>query len=615
MCGIAGIFRFDGKPVQREAIELMNQSMLDRGPDAGGIYLDRDLGMGARRLSIIDVENGNQPLTNRDGRLSIVMNGEIYNHLELRKDLQAKGYVFNTRSDTEVLLHMYDEYGKKCLQYLIGMFAFAIWNKTERTLWLARDRFGIKPIVFYQDKNMFCFASTQTALLKLPDIKKSLNSDSLLLYFLLSYIPAPKTIWKGIQKLLPGRSLTVDNRSIEIEQYWDLTSGRQKNVYDQEVDHQIREMFHRSVELNSRSDVPVGVFLSGGLDSTAITSSYCRQKNNEVHTFTVDCEGKHLMEGDFAKIAANQYQTNHHHYKLSGDQSFLELDELLEKFDEPIGDSASISSYYLSKRAAENGIKVVLCGAGSDELFGGYSRHYRNRRNFFSGKASLIPWHLLQWLGKSNSEILHYASIGWDRGTSFGLSTSGAHIGLLNKLLDDKEILFQGLQLVKAQFGMLIHLEKTEGFQYSRLLTDISNYLPDNVLALFDKTTMAASVEGRVPFLDHTLAELVFSEPPEKMLSNNFVDSKCKLKSALSREVPTQIRNRSKVGFDGPVNYWINSNCSFRDRLLDLANPDLKSLISHQQIKNLLNHETLHPGLPHALFKLYVMDSWLEKHA
>ena len=619
MCGIAGILRFDGGPVEREWLEKMNRTMIDRGPDDSGVYLDHNFGMGIRRLSIIDIETGHQPIANEDRTIFVIMNGEIYNYLELRRKLERKGHVFRTRADTEVLVHMYEEYGTDCLAHLVGMFAFAIWDKQQRMLWIARDRFGVKPLVFYHDDNLFGFASTQTALTQLPGFQKSVDIDSLILYLNLSYVPAPKAIWKGIRKLMPGESLIVGEYShrVDISQYWEVSSipPSEESVGDAYED-KIRNLFHRSIELNSRSDVPVGIFLSGGLDSTVVTSSYSQQTDQNIHTFTVDCVGKSVEEGVFAKLVADTYQTTHHQYRLTSKQSIGELSELLGRIDEPMADSASISSYYLSKRASENGIKVILCGAGGDELFGGYARHYRGRRDILAGKLSMIPTRWLQFLSQLNEQILHYGSIAWDSGASFGLSTSGTNIGVLNSLISNRELVLRGLDLVKAEFSILGQLEQTKGFQYSRLLTDIKNYLPDNVLALMDKTTMAASVEARVPLLDHSLAENIFSVSSNRILSNRFSDAKKTLKSALFNEIPTQIMDREKEGFNGPVLHWSNSEHShFSKRLKELNSQELSSIISSKHLRALIDREDLRARSAETLYKLYVADCWFEKHA
>jgi len=616
MCGICGIFRFDSKPVQRKWLQRMNEAMIDRGPDDAGTYLDQDFGMGIRRLSIIDIPTGHQPITNEDGDIFVIMNGEIYNYIELRVELRKKGHIFRTNADTEVLVHLYEEYGTDCLRYLVGMFAFAIWDKKKRVLWMARDRFGIKPLLYYQDRNLFAFASTQTALTQLPGFQKEVDVDSLLLYLNLSYVPAPRAIWKGIRKLLPGESLIVSNNHVEINKYWEASSRNDIDISGGKYDEKIQQIFQRSVELNSRSDVPMGIFLSGGIDSTAVTASYCQKAAQDVHTFTVDCEGKTSKEGVFAKMVSDRYQTTHHHYTLTADQSINELDELLGKIDEPMGDSASISSYYLSKRASENGIKVILCGAGGDELFGGYSHHYRSRRDMLAGRLSSIPISWTRWLSQLNQEILHYGSIAWDTGVAFGLSTSGTNIGVLNNLLNDQDLLLRGLNLVKDQFSMLAPLEQKRGFQYSRLLTDINNYLPDNVLALMDKTTMAASIEGRVPLLDHSLAELIFSIPSQTMLSNRFSDAKKSLKRALRNDLPAEIITRGKVGFNGPVSHWMNSDIKrISSRLQKLRSPELTSIISPTRIRRLHNRKSLNASSAETLFKLYVADCWFEKHA
>ena len=280
-----------------------------------------------------------------------------------------------------------------------------------------------------------------------------------------------------------------------------------------------------------------------------------------------------------------------------------------------MGDSAIIPTYFLAKRAVEQGIKVVLCGAGGDELFGGYTRHYRGRRDYLSGALPFIPLKFWQALNTLNSGFLQYGTIAWDHGVAFGLSTSGVNVGILDRLLMNPGMLLRSIELVKNQFSKLVSLEKNIGFQYGRMVTDIGNYLPDNVLALIDRTTMAVSVEARVPFLDHRLAKFIFSMPQENFLDSNFRFAKKSLKSAFATDLPEEIITRDKVGFNAPVNHWFTSrNPRISERLLDLQTPEIKNIIMTDHIRNIWNDDRRRLKGAEMLFKLYIADLWFEKH-
>lgn len=616
MCGICGIYNFDSSPVDRMTLLKMNDAMLSRGPDDGGSMVDGAFGMAMRRLSIIDLEGGHQPISNEDGTLHVVLNGEIYNFIELRKDLIAKGHVFKTSSDTEVLLHLYEEYGTDAIHHLNGMFSFCIWDKVNRRIWLGRDRLGVKPLFYSREKNHFIFASSLHALTVFPQYTKEIDDEAFLLYLTLSYVPTPRSIFKNISKLPPGHWMMVDDKgSIKIHKYWDVTETRSRKLTETDFLGEAEHLLKDSIRLHARSDVPVGCFLSGGIDSSLTTALFCQQSDQPVHTFSVDFEGKEISELGYAKMVADRYQTIHHPHMLSFRDALDNFYEMLPELDEPIADSALIPSFYLSKKAREHGIKVILSGAGGDELFGGYFRHHFHKRDALVGKLSLFSikfWQLSScFLG---GRAVHYGAQLYDKGISFAINTSGVHLGVLQHLLVSMSLLNGALSLLKLQFSKLKELEALHGFHYARMMTDVQQYLLDNILSLSDKSTMAASVEGRVPLLDHRLLELVFSVLPETNIHAN--KSKESLKKIAKNYLPHEILVREKAGFNGPVQAWLAG--AEKHEILNVLKKTQNPVINRYFNRDALNHILDDPQklLPacETVFMLFVFDLWYQRN-
>ncbi len=616
MCGICGVINFDGTLVPDQLLRNMNKTMTLRGPDEEGLYLDHNFGMAMRRLSIIDLDTGHQPICSEDETIHVVLNGEIYNFLELRESLEKRGHHFATRSDTEVLVHLYEEYGTDAVKHLNGMFAFALWDARKKRLWVVRDRLGIKPLVYFKTKNELVFASTLDALACHPEFKKEINHESLLLYFMLSYVPTSHTIWKQAHKLPPGHWLLVENNQVRIERYWLLEPQINTEQNQENFVREIRNKFNHSIELHSRSDVPVGTFLSGGVDSSAVTSIFCQRSEQAVHTFTMDFEGKDFNEGRYAQLVADQYKTEHHFQILNLDHAQENLEELLPLIDEPMADSGIIPFYILSKLAREQDIKVILSGAGGDELFGGYHRYYPSLRDKLAGRFAVIPLDFWTAIGKAlDSRIGHYGGLGWDKGAAFGLGTSGVHLGFFESLLRDSSDYLKAMKLTRSQFSCLSDMEQLYGFGYGRMLTDIQNYLVDNVLAVTDRASMAASLEARVPLLDHRLAELAFSVPEKTNIGNSFQDTKTSLKTALKTNLPDKVLNRPKTGFNGPVSDWINKkHPKFEDRIFNPRHPAIQSLFDQDTVKKTWMNDSERVTACETFYMIYVADLWLEAH-
>jgi len=616
MCGICGILNFDGTPISPEVLNQINDEMIMRGPDDSGQYINNNFGMAMRRLSIIDIDFGHQPIANKNGTINVVFNGEIYNYIELRKDLEQKGYRFSTNSDTEVIIYLYEEFGLDSVDYLNGMFVFAIWDSTKKRLWIARDRLGIKPLVYFFNDKQFVFASTLTALKKHPNFQSEIDSESLLLFLTLAYVPSPKTIWKNSYKLSPGHWLLIEDNKININCYWDIKQNPINNTDKKTFLKGIGDIFDNSIKIQSRSDVPVGTFLSGGVDSGVVTSLFSKHSKNTVDTFTMDFVGKNNNEGNFAKITAKNLDIKHHLYTLDINDALKELDELLPIMDEPLGDSAIIPSYFLSKKAKENGIKVVLCGAGGDEIFGGYNRHYKRFRDLIAGSLNFLPIKIINKISKIfGSKISHYLFIAWDKGLAFGSDTSGIHLGLMRKIIHDSQNYNKAINLTKNQFNTIKDLEKKWGFNYSRMLMDMRHYLVDNILSITDKTSMASSIEARVPLLDHRLVELSFATSEKINVGKNFDNAKSSLKKSIGSVLPSQILSQPKIGFNAPVNHWINSrNSILKERITNPRSIELQNLLDIEMIKKIWSNHKERNLAAENLFLIYILDFWLEFH-
>jgi len=617
MCGITGMLNYDQSPINKDILLNMNDAMTLRGPDDSGHYIDNNFGMAMRRLSIIDLAGGHQPISNEDGTIHVILNGEIYNYIELRKNLEKKGHQFTTHSDTEVLVHLYEEYGTDSVHHLNGMFAFTIWDSPRKRVWIVRDRLGIKPLVYFEHPGGFAFASDLNALAFHPALQKDIDLESLQFFFTLAHIPTPRTIWKNAKKLPPAHWMLIENNNLHIEKYWQLQPSIQSKYNKEEYIYNIEQILHQSIEFRSRSDIPVGTFLSGGLDSSAVTALFCKQSLKDVHTFCMDFEGKDVNEGHYAQMVAGRYNTSHHQYTLDIKMALHTLDELLPIMDEPLADSAIIPSYVLSKYARKENIHVMLSGAGGDEIFGGYHRHYPCKRDLFAGRMPAIPLSFWRLIGNLNRKIMHYGIISWDKCLAFGINTSGIQLGFFEQLMNSSKYFENAMELSRDQFSNLNTLEDQFGFGYGRMLTDIQNYLVDNVLAVTDKTSMAASIEARVPLLDHNLLEMAFSVQADINLgSDGFTNSKQILKKVTESVLPDKILNRQKAGFNAPVYSWIHSgNKVIGERLNNLRHSVLSEIFDQKAISSLWSNPNKRKLASESLYMLYIADKWLEYHA
>jgi len=618
VCGICGILNYSGEPVSQASLNRMNDSMVLRGPDDSGTYLKGHFGMAMRRLSIVDLSGGHQPISNEDGNIHLVLNGEIYNAIELRYKLKKLGHQFRTSSDVEVLIHLYEEYEFKAIEYLNGMFAFALWDERKQRLWLGRDRLGIKPLVYCSNKDSFSFASTLDALIEQKGFAREVDEDSLLLFLTLSYVPTPRSIWKDIHKLPPSHWMLIENGNMTMHRYWSIEHCN-KPITSEEFLEEVESLLTDSIKLHSRSDVDVGTFLSGGVDSSAVTALFSKQTSYSVKTFSMDFDGKEENEGNFAKIVADRYQTKHCAYSLTTGKAVETLDYLFNVMDEPMADSAIVPSYLLSNMAQKSGLKVMLSGAGGDELFGGYYRHYRSKHDRLAGSfnwlqsvmhkniTNLLPLGVQQYAFTATNSV----------GFSHGISTSGINLGVLNQLLANSKLSSDTFDLLNEQLDELPELERIWGFSYSRMLLDIKHYLVDNVLAITDKTSMATSIEARVPLLDHRLVELLFSVRPEINLSYSFTESKRTLKSVVKKDLHDSILSRSKMGFNGPVEMWVNEivkRVGSAGMVNVLSSTILGDFIDRNKLDRLVSQPNKFCQTSENIFNIYVLGQWLEKN-
>ena len=568
MCGICGIFFSDREwRVQGNTLAAMNRSIVHRGPDDEGLFLEENVGLAMRRLSIIDLKTGHQPLANENQDVWIVFNGEIYNHAELRAGLEAKGHHYRTRSDTETIVHLYEEYGRDCVKHLRGMFAFAIWDRRKRVLLVARDRLGIKPFYYRWDGRMFLFGSEIKTILSYPGVAAEFNPGALAEYLAFGYLTRPETMFHGICKLMPGHTLELAERGEpRIERYWDLTiDGDHASHGRKYYVNRYRELLQGAVSSHLMSDVPVGVFLSGGLDSSAVAALTAKIRGDRIQTFSVGYGEEAFSELAYAREVADHIQSDHHEVRLSREEFFESLPRLIWHEDEPLVWPSSVSLYFVARLARER-VSVVLTGEGSDETLGGYTRYawtlmnsrmdrmYRAVTPHFARRAlrSAID---RGPLGASLHRKLEHTFLMRDGSSwpSFYLDNfySAFTASEQAELLAPEALAAAG----DAYAGSMQAWEASRGDLLHRLLySDINSYLIE-LLMKQDQMSMAASVESRVPFLDHVLVEFTAGIPAH--FSIHGMAGKFVLKEAVEDVVPRSIIYRKKMGFPTPWASWL----------------------------------------------------------
>ena len=557
MCGICGVYNFGtGEPADPVALKRATDAMAHRGPDDEGFHLDGAMGLGNRRLSIIDLPGGHQPIANEDESVWITFNGEIYNYRDLRPDLLARGHQFRTNSDTETILHLYEEYDLSFLDHLRGMFAFAIWDSRQRRLLLARDRLGVKPLFFRVEAGRLAFASELRTLRELLPHPAEIDPQSIYDFFGFRYIPAPRTFYRGVEKLLPGHYLVADPTGVRSHAYWDIPPEEETKKPPQEIAAEIVEQLREAVRLRLIADVPLGVFLSGGTDSSAVVALMAELGARPLRTFSVGFDEPEHNELPFARAVANRYATEHHELVVRPENLRDELPRLVAFRDEPIAEPTDVALYLISRLAAQS-VKVVLAGEGGDELFAGYPKYAADR---LAGLVSALPHkitraliRLLPYRQRRVKTALEALSIRDEAERSVTWFASFSR--------EERENLFAPEFLAQVDpshparvFASYLEKVRDRSPLKRMLYADLKVWLPDNLLLRGDLMTMAASIEERGPFLDHRLVEMA-ARLPTRLLTRGF-RTKALLKDALRPYVPEEALFRRKVGFRVPVGEW-----------------------------------------------------------
>jgi asparagine synthase (glutamine-hydrolysing) len=627
MCGICGIYNFrSSEPVALPRLETMNTTLYHRGPNDEGYYVDGSLGIAMRRLSIIDVAGGKQPIHNEDESIWIVFNGEIFNYPELSDFLKKKGHSFYTSTDTEAIVHLYEEFGEDCVHHLRGMFAFAIWDSRARILLLARDRVGIKPL-FYAivSDNRFFFASEPKALLTCPTVDRSIDLQALDAYFAYGYVPAPLSIYGGIRKLLPGHLMKITPAGVAIRKYWDLyfqpDYGKSESYFIERFD----EIFSQAVKMRLLSEVPLGAFLSGGVDSSLVVAHMARSMSSAPRTFTVGFGGdsaSHLDERPYARTLAHQYRCEHTEILVEPKVTDI-LAEVIAAFDEPFADDSVIPSYYICQASKEK-VTVALTGLGGDELFAGYERYLGLR---LSQLYDYIPYFVSRNVIRPVVESLAELKSGHYLVNHMKRFVRASHLPLPERYASYVTILppEERKKLFSPDAARQIDFEET-----ARLMTahytsdnvedpldrafyqDIKTYLPDDILALTDRIGMLHSQELRVPFTDHVLMEFCATIPSQLKLKN--VRRKYLLKRAATHLLPPEVLAHRKQGFSSPMAQWIKDDLKpLIEERLSYEAIQASGILSYPFVKKTLaEHLTARQLHDRLIFATIMFREWQE---
>jgi asparagine synthase (glutamine-hydrolysing) len=556
MCGIVG---YVGAKGEETIVRRMADRIVHRGPDGHGYFTDDHVALGARRLSIIDLAGSNQPIFNEDGTVVTVFNGEIYNYRDLRSLLQQKGHQLRTAGDTETLVHLYEEYGEAAVHLLRGMFGYAVWDRTRRKLVLARDRVGIKPMYYAEFGGRLIFGSEIKSILAAPGVPREIDADALNAYLTLQYVPAPRTVLKGIRKLPAGHILVWEDGQARVEQYWDVVyDDNPPPVSEAAAVRQLRGLLEESVELHKISDVEVAVLLSGGIDSTAVTALMSRS-GQRTRSFTVGFEGSTIGETSQARRVAEHLGTEHHELLIGADIAEI-LPRLAWYQDEPVADAAAVPTYYICKHASEF-VKVVLTGEGGDELLGGYPR-YRWLHRSEGVLSTPVVGSIAASVGGPLSAVLPAAAGARARAVFGGASVADRHVRWIANMDDRLKSRLVTRDVANAVSSRPVDavdgwLQKSgAGTTFSGLMySDFKMWLPDNVLAKMDRMSMAASVEGRVPILDHKVVEFAATLPYRLKLSGR--RTKKLLREAVKGLLDPALLERPKTAFRVPVSDWL----------------------------------------------------------
>lgn len=568
MCGIAGFLTTHYSELKNTHLLAMGDAIAHRGPDAHGEYLDDDIGLCHRRLSILDLsEAGNQPMYSASGNTIIVFNGEIYNFLSIKAELEAQGAVFRTGTDTEIILHLYERDGTDCLDGLNGMFAFAIWDKAKKRLFIARDRIGKKPLYYLDYQGKFAFASEIKSLLTLPDIPRDIRLDAVYDFFAYQYVPDPKSIFQHIHKLPPGHFMVIENSEMSITEYWDVSFATTSEQSEQALKAQLTELANQCTERRMISDVPLGAFLSGGVDSSGVVAMMAKSSSTPVKTCTIAFDDKKYNEAEFAKSVAELYHTEHHEYLVHQNVADT-LEHIVSFFDEPFADPSLVPTFFVSELARQ-AVTVAIAGDGGDEVFAGYEKYStddienRLREKFPEWMRLNIFPTLANIFAKIDAPVI--GKLSRKAKSLFSSLSVTPEMGfyITNSQMEDRQWQQLAKQEVQDKLGgyhpsklTIDAYQKADGPDHlSKILyTDMKTYLPGGILVKVDRMSMANSLEVRAPILDKEMLEFAATVPSSMKFKNG--EKKHLLKEAFKDYLPDDILYRKKMGFSVPLASW-----------------------------------------------------------
>jgi asparagine synthase (glutamine-hydrolysing) len=622
VCGITGIVRGDGAQVDRQLLGRMNEAIRHRGPDDDGFYWSEGVGLAMRRLSIIDLKSGQQPIHNSDRTAWIVFNGEIYNYRALRQQLEDLGHRFYTDSDTEAIIHAYDQYGADCPKYLRGMFAFAIWDERNKSLFLARDRVGKKPLLYAHVGKDLIFGSEFRALLLHPDVSRDIDLEALHYYLSFICVPAPLTAYRAIRKLEPGHTLLWQNGEIKVERYWQLDFHKKVEISEQEAGEQAVDLLREAVRIRLMSEVPLGAFLSGGIDSSAVVALMAQESSEKVKTFSIGFEEQDYSELHHARRVAEHIGADHHEFIVRPDAMEI-LPTLVEHYGEPFADSSAIPSYYVSRETRAY-VTVALNGDGGDECFAGYERYaamdlarrYRSlpgplRTRLLPALVNAIPG--VQPVSnqvRRAKRFIDAASLDpIERYLRWISAFDDQHkLDLYSDEFRHESSKFCATSIIRPWFAKA----NGSGIVDAALLTDTMTYLPNDLLVKMDIASMAVSLEARSPFLDHHLMEFAASLPENLKLRG--ITTKYLLKRVLKRLIPQQNLKRRKMGFGVPIGHWLRGVMQpFLRETLFSEKATSRGLFKPERVRSLVDeHVAKKVDHSHRLWSLLMLEMWFQ---
>lgn len=635
MCGITGIFNFSDSVIPDDTILSMRDEMIHRGPDDSGVWIspDQKCFLAHRRLSIIDLsENAKQPMTNENGKVVITYNGEIYNYLKLRNDLEKKGHFFKSQSDTESLLHLYEDKGFDLLNYLEGMYSFCIYDADKELLFLARDPFGEKPLYYSVINGVFIFASEIKALLKFPALKPEINLSALPLYLNFLTVPAPHTLFRNISKLPNGYCLTVDKQgNLSAKQYYnpaEIRSTASDNFI--EAEGRLETLLENSIKDRMISDVPYGVFLSGGIDSSTNVALMSSFTEKPVNTFSVSIRNDNISdENIFAKLVADKFKTNHHEIIIDTNDFLSLFDSLAYYQDEPLADPVCVPLYYVARLAKNSGVKVIQLGEGSDEIFAGYGHYQMNlrRERYFQLYNRIIPGYLKRTLYKSGSILIDnpiFHDVLLRTTLPHGFYCMGSSIAFYDKQVDD--LLYEDSEYTTGGYNYINELysdaglflnnykngKRSEDLLFRFIYLELAFRIPELLLMRVDKMLMANSIEGRAPYLQKDLVKYAVSLPIKYKLNNG--EGKYILKKLMRDKLPEIILTRKKVGFCGSASNMLNDKIKSYAYELLINQEILKEWIKTDKIKKLfIKHSYGNSGDSLRIWSLLNLALWVKQ--